>query len=142
MKLCISIKARGMHSNATLEIPVHCNPRCAGVPPVAVCILKRIAVSRTLNETTGLVCDRIVRCVRKRSERIITCIDTRRVHVVLGSRSTVLQVVAAFVLRHPRSFYIRTNGAVLMILTKALPSMLLGIETEQPVRRALVGKLL
>src|SRR5436853_3507747 len=104
VELAILVEARGMESDAALEIPVHRNPWRPCIPPVAVEILKRIAVARALDEPTRLVCYGVVRCIRKRAEWTITDVHARRIDVVLGARRAVLEIVAPVVLCHPRAF--------------------------------------
>src|SRR5205085_9045507 len=52
VELAILVEARGMESDAALEIPVHRDPWRSCIPPVAVEILKRVAVARALDEPT------------------------------------------------------------------------------------------
>ena len=58
------VETRWMQSDAPLEIPVDRNPGRARVPPVAVHILKRVAVPRALHKPARLVCDVASRFVR------------------------------------------------------------------------------
>src|SRR5881409_1177588 len=121
--LTVGIKAGGVEPDATLEIPVHADPRRARVPPVTVDVLERVAVAGTLHESAGLVRHRIVRRIGERPEGISGRGDARRVDVVLGTRRAVLQVIAPAVLRHPRAFDVRMDGRIAMIPTKSFPPM-------------------
>src|SRR5687768_6058848 len=128
-----------MQADTPLEIPVDADPGCAGVPPVSVYVLKRVAVSGSLYESTRLVCDGIVWRICEWPERIVTQVDAGGVDVVLRTRCAVLQVIASGMLRHPRAFHVWTD-CVAMVLAKSFPAMAFGLETEQPLRRSLVGE--
>src|SRR6266516_1657523 len=136
--LTVGVEARGMQTNASLEIPVDADPRCAGVPPVAMYILERVAVTSSLHESARFVCNGIVWRVGEWPEWIVANIDAGSVHVVLSAWRGVLEVVSSAVFRHPRSFDERADGGVAMVLTESLPPVLVRIEPEQPARRSLV----
>src|SRR6185503_12015284 len=103
---------------------------------VAMKILERVAMPRTLNEAAGLVRNRIVWRVRERTQRIIRRVNASPVDIVFRSGRTVLQIVAPVVLGHVRTFDERIDRSA-MILTKALPSVSCGIQFEQPLRCSL-----
>src|SRR3989442_2581818 len=90
-----------MQPDAALEVPVHADPRRAGIPPIPVHILESVAVSRPLYESGGLVRDRVVRRVGAWAERIGGDVDAGRIDVVLGARCAVTEVVAAGPTRPP-----------------------------------------
>src|SRR5206468_6581142 len=127
-----------MQTDATLEFPVKPDPRSARVPPIAVHILERVAVSGSLHESARLVRDGIVRRVGERTERIVAEVDAGSVDVVLRARRGVLEVVAPAVLRHPGPFDERAHGGVAVVLTETFPTVLIRIETKQPARSSFV----
>src|SRR6266851_3395147 len=130
-----------MQRDAALEVPVHADPRRAGVPPIPVHILEGVAVSRPLHETRRLVRNRVVGRVREWAERIVGGVDAGRVDVVLGAWCAVLEVVAAPVLRHPGAFDERMDRRIAMVLAEALPAMLRRVETEQPLGRSFISEM-
>ena len=119
--------------------PIH---RRAGIPPVAVHILNVLPCPAPCTKAARLVRHRIVWRVRERAERAVADVCASGVPVVFGARCTVLQVVLARVLRHPRAFDERRRRAVAMIPTESLPPMLRRLETKEPLRRALVDQVL
>src|SRR5256714_3439946 len=131
-----------MQSDATLEVPVNSNPRCPGVPPVAVDVLKSVAVSGALYDSARLVRNRIVRGVSERAKGFVAHVHASRVNVVFSTRRAVLQIVSPTVFGHPRALNERSDRRVTMVLTESLPSVFLRIETEQPVRCPFVCEML
>ena len=117
--------------DAALEGPVVAYPRSAGVPPVAVLVLKRVAVSRAVNETAGLVAHGVIRSVFERSQRVVGDVGAGGVDVVLGAGRTVLQVVAATMLGHPCALDVRRLVLARVIRPEPLPAMLLRLELDQ-----------
>ena len=128
--LTVGIETRRVHPNAALEVPVDGNPRRAGVPPIPVDILERVAVSGALHKSARLVRDRIVRCIGEWAERIVADINAVGVHVVLGAGRTVLEIVAPTMLRHPRAFHEWLDRRVAVVLTESLPPVLFRFESE------------
>src|SRR6187431_3255667 len=57
--------------DATLEGPVVAYPRSARVPPVAVFVLKGIAVACAVNETAGLVSHGVIGSVFEGTQRVV-----------------------------------------------------------------------
>src|SRR5689334_1940447 len=91
VELAVGVEPRRVQTDASLEVPVHPDPRRARVPPVAVHVLEGVAMSRARDETTRLVRDRIVRRVGEGAERIAADVGTRRVDVVLRAGRAVLE---------------------------------------------------
>src|SRR6185436_19039982 len=93
--LPVAAEGRWKQRDATLEGPVVAYPRRAGVPPVAVLILKGVAVACAMNETAGLVAHGVVRRVVEGPQRIVRDVGAGGMDVELGTGRSVLQVVAA-----------------------------------------------
>src|SRR6187399_173614 len=84
--------------DAALEGPVVAYPRRAGVPPIAVLILKCVAMPGAGNETTRLVAHGIIGRVFEWAQWVVRDIGAGGVNVVLGDGRPVLQVIAAVML--------------------------------------------
>src|SRR5204862_5100366 len=97
-----------------------------------------VSVSGAVDEAARLVAHWIVWRVGERAERVGGGIGAGRVHVVLGARCPVLQVVGPAMLGHPSTLDKRCDRRVAMVLTKTLPPVMHRVETEQPSGRALV----
>src|SRR5690606_1128354 len=99
-------------------------------PVVAVAIAKCTAMTRASDKSSGLVCYRIVRRIRKRSQRMVSHQYSVGIYVPFRTRSGILIVVFAVVFSHPWSFGVGTDGCVHVILSRALPSVLLRMQTR------------
>ena len=86
--LAVVAEGGGKQRDAAFEGPVVAYPRSAGVPPVAVFILKRVAVSCAVNETAGLVTHGVVRSVFEGSQRAARDVGAGGIDVVLGAGRT------------------------------------------------------
>src|SRR6187399_2696149 len=129
--LPVAAEGRWKQRDATLEGPVVAYPRRAGVPPVAVLILKGVAVACAMNETAGLVSHGVIGSVLKWPQRIVRDVSAGGVDVVLGAGRAVLQVVAAGMFRHPCAFDVGRLALTCVIRPEPLPAMLCGFQRDQ-----------
>src|SRR5207302_10610520 len=58
--LPVRIEAGRMQADAALEGPIHADPWRPGIPPIPVHILEGVAVPGTVDESAGLIGDRII----------------------------------------------------------------------------------
>ena len=85
---------------------------------------------RASHKTARLIGDRIGRGVNKGTERIVSHVGPVGIHVELGPRRGVLEIVAAALLGHPGALDIGRES-VAMVLTEPLPSVLIGVQPDQ-----------
>ncbi len=129
-----------------LHSPIVADPARAAVPPIAAVVLERGPVPCPFGEPAWPVGDRVVRCVSERPERLVRRVDAVRVHVELRARRSVLQVIAAAVLGHPRPLHVRGAGlaglpAGAMVLSEPLPAVPVRVKRQHRRGLALVRLL-
>ena len=142
--LAVIAEGRWKQRDAALEGPVVAYPRRAGVPPIAVLILKCVAVPGAGNETTGLVSHGVIGRVFEWAQRVVRDIGAGGVNVVLGAGRSVLQVIAAVMLGQPCAFHVRRLALARVIRPESFPAVLLRFERDQgaglaDVMNALLG---
>ena len=91
--LIVVIKTAREHGDPAFEVPVHCNPGCACVPPISVVVLKRTSMTSALYKATRLIRYWIVRRIGKRTQRVITHVSSICIHIIFCARRSILQII-------------------------------------------------
>ena len=95
--------------------------RCTHIPIIPIPILKQASVPGSLSKTFGLINKRIVGSQDKWPQRIVGNIHSLIGTCILNARRRILQVIFAATLRHPCTFYPRTESFPVVIVTCHFP---------------------
>ena len=127
----VLVKESRKHTDAPLPIDSRRYGHCREMPPVAVCVLNRAAVSCAVHKATRLVEYRIVLLISVRAKRRVGNVNAVPVNVEFGSGRSVLHIVAAVVLGHPGTLDETAYPGVAVVLAEAFPPVRGAVHAEE-----------
>ena len=127
----VLVKESRKHTDASFPVDRSRHGHCREMPPVAVCVLNRAAVSCAVHKATRLVEYRIVLLISVRAKRRVGNVNTVPVNVEFGSGRSVLHIVAAVVLGHPGALDETAYPRVAVVLAEAFPSVRSAVHAEE-----------
>ena len=133
----IGIERRGIKPHAPFKLVFEREHAGAHMPVVAFQVGKGAPMTDALHKSTWFVTHGVVLLIGEGTQRVVAHIDTVGIHLELGARCTILEVISAVMLGHERPFHERFEcHLVIVVHPEALPSMLVGLQEHQVVNLA------